>query len=202
MIAMQYSFTLPADYDMSVIDRRIADKGPLLDGFPGLQFKAYLVARRGEHGPEAREPLCAVLCLERRRRPGGIPLRPRLRGGYPELRLAASADLDLLARGSLQGHRPSRLRDARTHDHAGSRFARGYPRERKRRHGPGRRKWCRRLGRRVRSDAMDARTLPSLARTAGTVRGSPTLPGRTRVAVTGPIASRNGQARGHALTSL
>jgi len=52
MIAMQYSFTLPADYDMSVIDRRIADKGPLLDGFPGLKFKAYLVARRGEHGPE------------------------------------------------------------------------------------------------------------------------------------------------------
>ncbi len=52
MIAMQYSFTLPADYDMSVIDRRIADKGPLLDGFPGLKFKAYLVARRGEHGLE------------------------------------------------------------------------------------------------------------------------------------------------------
>ena len=49
MIAMQYSFTLPADYDMSVIDRRIADTGPLLDGFPGLKFKAYLVARRGEH---------------------------------------------------------------------------------------------------------------------------------------------------------
>lgn len=46
MIAMQYSFTLPADYDMAVIDRRIAEKGPLLDGFPGLAFKAYLTARR------------------------------------------------------------------------------------------------------------------------------------------------------------
>ncbi|MBB3646867.1 hypothetical protein FHX14_003066 [Rhizobium sp. BK619] len=48
MIAMQYSFTLPADYDMSVIDRRIRDKGPLLDGFPNLGFKAYLSARQGE----------------------------------------------------------------------------------------------------------------------------------------------------------
>lgn len=48
MIAMQYSFTLPADYDMSIVDRRIRDKGPLLDGFPNLGFKAYLGARRGE----------------------------------------------------------------------------------------------------------------------------------------------------------
>jgi len=46
MIAMQYSFTLPADYDMSIIDRRIADKGPLLDNLPNLRFKAYLTARR------------------------------------------------------------------------------------------------------------------------------------------------------------
>lgn len=45
MIAMQYSFTLPADYDMAIIDRRIADKGHMTDGFPGLLFKAYLVAR-------------------------------------------------------------------------------------------------------------------------------------------------------------
>ncbi|MGO6908064.1 DUF4865 family protein, partial [Rhizobium ruizarguesonis] len=46
MITMQYSFTLPADYDMSIIDRRIRDKGPLLDGFPNLGFKAYLSARK------------------------------------------------------------------------------------------------------------------------------------------------------------
>lgn len=44
MIAMQYTFVLPADYDMTVIERRIADKGHLLDGFPGLLFKAYLSA--------------------------------------------------------------------------------------------------------------------------------------------------------------
>jgi hypothetical protein len=36
---------------MSVLDRRIADKGPLLDGFPALKFKTYLVARRAEHAP-------------------------------------------------------------------------------------------------------------------------------------------------------
>lgn len=46
MIAMQYSITLPADYDMAIIDRRIAEKGRLLDNFPGLAFKAYLTARR------------------------------------------------------------------------------------------------------------------------------------------------------------
>lgn len=47
MIAMQYSLVLPADYDMSIIDRRIAERGHLTDGFPGLAFKAYLLARKG-----------------------------------------------------------------------------------------------------------------------------------------------------------
>lgn len=46
MIAAQYSFTLPADYDMGIIERRIRDKGPMLDGFPMLGFKAYLSARK------------------------------------------------------------------------------------------------------------------------------------------------------------
>ena len=52
MLAMQYSFTLPADYDMDVIRRRVTDKGPAINGFPGLGFKAFLYARRGDHGPE------------------------------------------------------------------------------------------------------------------------------------------------------
>jgi hypothetical protein len=64
MIAMQYSFTLPADYDMSIIDRRIRDKGPLLDGFPDLAFKAYLSARKGEFG--ASENLYAPFYLWQR----------------------------------------------------------------------------------------------------------------------------------------
>ncbi len=46
MIAMQYGFTLPADYDMAIIRRRIAGKGHLLDDFPRLCFKAYLYAER------------------------------------------------------------------------------------------------------------------------------------------------------------
>jgi len=46
MIAMQYSFVLPADYDMGVVERRIRDKGPLFDGFPGLRMKAFASARR------------------------------------------------------------------------------------------------------------------------------------------------------------
>jgi len=50
MIAMQYSFALPADYDMGIIDRRMRERGPGTDGFPHLAFKAYLSARRGEFG--------------------------------------------------------------------------------------------------------------------------------------------------------
>ncbi|MBY5555335.1 DUF4865 family protein [Rhizobium leguminosarum] len=61
MIAMQYSFTPPADYDMSIIDRRIRDKGPMLDGFPNLGFKAYLSARKGEFG--SRDNLYAPFYL-------------------------------------------------------------------------------------------------------------------------------------------
>lgn len=52
MIAMQYGFALPADYDMAIIDRRIAERGSSTDNFPKLKFKAYLTARRGEDGPE------------------------------------------------------------------------------------------------------------------------------------------------------
>ncbi|TCL69725.1 DUF4865 family protein [Rhizobium sp. BK251] len=61
MIAMQYSFTLPADYDMAIIDRRIRDRGPGTDGFPHLRFKAYLSARKGEFG--SRENLYAPFYL-------------------------------------------------------------------------------------------------------------------------------------------
>ncbi|MFT4183959.1 MAG: DUF4865 family protein [Rhizobium sp.] len=59
MIAMQYSFTLPADYDMAIIDRRIREKGPLLDNLPGLKFKAYLSARKDDAQTGSRENLYA-----------------------------------------------------------------------------------------------------------------------------------------------
>jgi len=51
MIAMQYSFVLPADYDMAIVRQRIGSKGHLLDDFDGLHFKAYLHAERGANSP-------------------------------------------------------------------------------------------------------------------------------------------------------
>ncbi|MEU6172997.1 DUF4865 family protein [Streptantibioticus parmotrematis] len=51
MYAMQYELTLPADYDMGIIRRRVATRGPALDDFPGLGFKAYLVRDRADGSP-------------------------------------------------------------------------------------------------------------------------------------------------------
>ena len=65
MLAMQYSITLPADYDMGIIRQRIATKGPLLDGFPGLAFKAYLSAERGDATLPSEENLYAPFYLWR-----------------------------------------------------------------------------------------------------------------------------------------
>jgi hypothetical protein len=48
MIAMQYSFELPADYDMTVIERRVRDNGHVFDHTPGMGVKAFLSARRGD----------------------------------------------------------------------------------------------------------------------------------------------------------
>ncbi|NEB77737.1 DUF4865 family protein [Streptomyces sp. SID14478] len=50
MHAMQYEITLPADYDMGIIRDRVATKGHLLDDFPGLGAKAYLMRERGVDG--------------------------------------------------------------------------------------------------------------------------------------------------------
>jgi hypothetical protein len=48
MYAAQYEITLPADYDMGIIRKRVADNGHLLDDRKGLALKAYLVR---EHDP-------------------------------------------------------------------------------------------------------------------------------------------------------
>ncbi|MFE7778973.1 DUF4865 family protein [Streptomyces sp. NPDC057445] len=48
MHAMQYEITLPAGYDMGIIRRRVATKGNLLDKFPGLGLKAYLIRERAD----------------------------------------------------------------------------------------------------------------------------------------------------------
>ncbi|MGW2250421.1 DUF4865 family protein [Kitasatospora sp. NPDC001660] len=50
MHAMQYEITLPADYDMGIIHKRVAERGHLLDAHPGLGLKAYLVRERGRDG--------------------------------------------------------------------------------------------------------------------------------------------------------
>lgn len=55
MLAMQYSFTLPADYDMDIIRERIASKGHLFDTFPQLRFKAFQFACRDQPHHHAQE---------------------------------------------------------------------------------------------------------------------------------------------------
>ncbi|MEW9520379.1 DUF4865 family protein [Streptomyces tubercidicus] len=50
MHAMQYALTLPADYDMEIIRRRVRTKGHLLDDFTGLGLKAYGIRERGVDG--------------------------------------------------------------------------------------------------------------------------------------------------------
>ena len=65
MIAMQYSFTLPADYDMAIIRRRIAQKGSMTDDFPHLAFKAYLSASHDDERLPTHENLYAPFYLWR-----------------------------------------------------------------------------------------------------------------------------------------
>ncbi|MER5553704.1 DUF4865 family protein [Streptomyces sp. NPDC002793] len=51
MHAMQYEITLPADYEMGIIRERVATRGHLLDAFPGLGLKAFLIRERGATSP-------------------------------------------------------------------------------------------------------------------------------------------------------
>ncbi|MGW1077503.1 DUF4865 family protein [Streptomyces sp. NPDC002537] len=50
MHAKQYEITLPADYDMRIIRKRVADFGHLLDDRAGLALKAYVIRERGVDG--------------------------------------------------------------------------------------------------------------------------------------------------------
>jgi uncharacterized protein DUF4865 len=50
MHAMQYEITLPADYNMEIIRRRVETRGALLDDYPGLGLKAYAIRCRGVAG--------------------------------------------------------------------------------------------------------------------------------------------------------
>ena len=50
MHAMQYEITLPADYDMGIVHRRVATRGTGTDHFPGLGVKAYAIREKGVDG--------------------------------------------------------------------------------------------------------------------------------------------------------
>jgi len=50
MYAKQYEITLPADYDMRTVRRRVADASQLLNHRPGLGLKAYVIRERGVDG--------------------------------------------------------------------------------------------------------------------------------------------------------
>lgn len=51
MYAMQYAITLPTDYDMQIIRDRVTRTGHLIDGFHGLNFKAYLIREKANGAP-------------------------------------------------------------------------------------------------------------------------------------------------------
>ena len=55
MHAMQYEITLPADYDMAIIRRRVATKGAMTDDFDGLGLKAYAMRERGVDGSSVNQ---------------------------------------------------------------------------------------------------------------------------------------------------
>jgi hypothetical protein len=50
MHAMQYEITLPGDYDMAIIRRRVAERGAATDAYAGLGLKAYAIRERGVDG--------------------------------------------------------------------------------------------------------------------------------------------------------
>lgn len=51
MYAMQYEVPLPADYDMQIVRDRVARTGRLMDGFPGLRFKAFVIREKAAGAP-------------------------------------------------------------------------------------------------------------------------------------------------------
>ncbi len=55
MLAMQYSLTLPADYDMHIIRDRVRRNGHALDDRAGLALKAYLIRSRGVDGSQVNQ---------------------------------------------------------------------------------------------------------------------------------------------------
>lgn len=55
MLAVQYQVTLPTDYDMGVVRDRVARTGHLLDHYPGLGVKAFLIREKGVDGSSVNQ---------------------------------------------------------------------------------------------------------------------------------------------------
>jgi hypothetical protein len=52
MLMLQYSFALPADYDMRTVRARVAARSDRFDALPGLGWKAFLVREAGVAGAD------------------------------------------------------------------------------------------------------------------------------------------------------
>lgn len=56
MLAMQYGFDLPDEFDMDAVRNRVAEIGSRFDGLPGLHLKAFLVAGKTGSAPNRYAP--------------------------------------------------------------------------------------------------------------------------------------------------
>jgi Domain of unknown function (DUF4865) len=55
MLIAHYGHRLPADYDLSIIRNRAAQRGALWDQVPELYFKGFLLRERGQYGAISSE---------------------------------------------------------------------------------------------------------------------------------------------------
>ena len=55
MFIAHYGHRLPADYDLSIIRNRAAQRGALWDDVPELYFKGFLLRERGQYGAISNE---------------------------------------------------------------------------------------------------------------------------------------------------
>ena len=55
MFIAHYGHRLPADYDLSIIRNRAAQRGALWDDMPELYFKGFLLRERGQYGAISSE---------------------------------------------------------------------------------------------------------------------------------------------------
>ncbi len=135
MLTLAYSIDLPDDYDMSIIDRRIAAGGPVTDTLPGLLFKAYLTRRSDDqatpryapfyvwHNEEAARdfltgPGFARLCRDfgRPQVATTLVVQCRLNEGWQDARFARLERLPITADSDLESlaERESEVAEAQT----------------------------------------------------------------------------------------